>query len=88
MLKGFTVQKSPFGHAALTPPLPGTMPAMHATAATLPNGLSPDPNSNGHAITSSGAVQNSSPTGAKWSTILCFISIVVFHLSSRCCLIM
>jgi hypothetical protein len=28
MLKGFTVPKSPFGQAALTPPHPGTMPGM------------------------------------------------------------
>jgi acetoacetate decarboxylase len=60
MLKGFTVPKSPFGQAALTPPPPwhyagdvlesssGRYP--DATAATLPNGLSPDPNSNGHAV--------------------------------------
>jgi acetoacetate decarboxylase len=60
MLKGFTVPKSPFGQAALTPPPPWhyagdavgvefwTDPG--ATAATLPNGLSPDPKSNGHAV--------------------------------------
>jgi acetoacetate decarboxylase len=60
MLKGFTVPKSPFGQAALTPPPPWhyssdvvgvefwTDPA--ATAATLPRGLSPDPKSNGHAV--------------------------------------
>ena len=60
MLKGFTVPKSPFGQAALTPPPPWhyagdaigvefwTNP--DATAAILPNGLSPDPNSNGHAV--------------------------------------
>jgi acetoacetate decarboxylase len=60
MLKGFTVPKSPFGQAALTPPPPWhysgnavgvefwTDPA--ATAATLPSGLSPDPESNGHAV--------------------------------------
>src|SRR3979411_1969483 len=59
MLKGFTVPKSPFGQAALTPPPPwhgagdavgcecGTDP--DATAAPLPNGLSRDPKSNGHA---------------------------------------
>src|SRR3982074_2807924 len=60
MLKGFTVPKSPFGQAARTPP-----PSWHyagdvvgvefwmdadATAATLPNGLSPHPNSNGHRV--------------------------------------
>ena len=60
MLKGFTVPKSPFGKAALTPP-----PPLHyssdvvgvefwtdpeAAAATLPNGLTPDPKSNGHAV--------------------------------------
>src|SRR5271154_2723929 len=59
MLKGFTVPKSPFGQAALTPPPPwhyaGDVVGVEfwadpdATAATLPNGLSPDPNSNGHA---------------------------------------
>jgi hypothetical protein len=60
MLKGFTVPKSPFGQGALIPPPPWhyssdvvgvafwTDPL--ATAATLPNGLSPDPNSNGHAV--------------------------------------
>ncbi len=60
MLKGFTVPKSPFGQAALTPPPPWhyscdvvgvefwTDPK--ATAATLPNGLSPDQKSNGHAV--------------------------------------
>jgi acetoacetate decarboxylase len=60
MLKGFTVPKSPFGQAALTPPPPWhyssdvvgiefwTDPT--ATAATLPSGLSPDPKSNGHAV--------------------------------------
>jgi Acetoacetate decarboxylase (ADC) len=60
MLKGFTVPKSPFGQAALTPPPPWhyssdvvgvefwTDPA--AAAATLPSGLSPDPKSNGHAV--------------------------------------
>ena len=60
MLKGFTLPKSPFGQAALTPPPPWhysgdvigvefqTDPS--ATAATLPNGLSPDPKSNGHAV--------------------------------------
>jgi acetoacetate decarboxylase len=60
MLKGFTVPKSPFGQAALTPPPPwhyaGDVVGVEfwtdpdATAATLPNGLSPDPNSNGHAV--------------------------------------
>jgi acetoacetate decarboxylase len=60
MLKGFTVPKSPFGQAALTPPPPwhyaGDAIGVEfwtdpdATAATLPNGLSPDPNSNGHAV--------------------------------------
>ena len=60
MLKGFTVPKSPFGQAALTPPPPwhyaGDAVGVEfwtdpdATAATLPNGLSPDPNSNGHAV--------------------------------------
>jgi acetoacetate decarboxylase len=60
MLKGFTVPRSPFGQAALTPPPPWhyasdvvgvefwTDPA--ATAATLPSGLSVDPKSNGHAV--------------------------------------
>jgi Acetoacetate decarboxylase (ADC) len=60
MLKGFTVPKSPFGQAALTPPPPwhyaGDVVGVEfwthpdATAATLPNGLSRDPRSNGHAV--------------------------------------
>jgi hypothetical protein len=60
MLKGFTVPKSPLGQAALTPPPPwhyaGDAIGVEfwtdpdATAAILPNGLSPDPNSNGHAV--------------------------------------
>jgi Acetoacetate decarboxylase (ADC) len=60
MLKGFTVPKSPFGQAALTPPPPWHYSSdvvgvefwtdPKATAATLPNGLSPDPESNGHAV--------------------------------------
>lgn len=60
MLKGFTVPKSPFGQAALTPPPPwhyaGDAVGVEfwtdpdATAATLPNGLSPDPGSNGRAV--------------------------------------
>ena len=60
MLKGFTVPKSPFGQAALTPPPPwhyaGDAVGVEfwtdpdATAATLPNGLSPDPSSNGRAV--------------------------------------
>jgi acetoacetate decarboxylase len=60
MLKGFTVPKSPFGRAALTPPPPwhyaGDAVGVEfwtdpdATAATLPNSLSPDPNSNGRAV--------------------------------------
>src|SRR5258707_1405851 len=60
MLKGFTVPKSPFGQAALTPPPPwhyaGDAVGVEfwtdpdATAATLPNGLSRDPKSNGHAV--------------------------------------
>jgi acetoacetate decarboxylase len=60
MLKGFTVPKTPFGQAALTPPPPwhyaGDVVGVEfwadadATAATLPNGLSPDPTSNGHAV--------------------------------------
>ena len=51
MLKGFTVPKSPFGQAALTPPPPwhysGDVLGVEfwtdpkATAATLPIGLSP-----------------------------------------------
>jgi hypothetical protein len=60
MLRGFTVPRSPFGQAALTPSPPWhyssdvvgveywTEP--EATAATLPSGLSPDPKSNGHAV--------------------------------------
>jgi acetoacetate decarboxylase len=60
MLKGFTVPKSPFGQAALTPPPPwhyaGDAVGVEywtdpdATAATLPDGLFPDPNSNGRVI--------------------------------------
>ena len=60
MLRGFTVPKSPFGQAALTPPPPwhyaGDVVGVEfwtdadAAAATLPNGLSPDPRSNGHAV--------------------------------------
>ncbi|QIG99752.2 MULTISPECIES: acetoacetate decarboxylase family protein [unclassified Bradyrhizobium] len=60
MLKGFTVPKSPFGQAALTPSPPwhyaGDAVGVEfwadpaATAATLPNGLSRDPKSNGHAV--------------------------------------
>jgi hypothetical protein len=60
MLKGFTVPKTPFGQASLTPPPPWhyagdavgvefwTDPG--ATAATLPAGLSKDTRSNGHAV--------------------------------------
>jgi hypothetical protein len=60
MLKGFTVPKSPFGQAALSPPPPwhyaGDAVGVEfwtdpdATAATLPDGLRPDPGSNGHAV--------------------------------------
>src|SRR4051812_42433678 len=60
MLKGFTVPKSPFGQAALTPPPPWHYSSdvvgvefwadPEAAAATLPSGLSPDPKSNGHAL--------------------------------------
>src|SRR5258708_36848593 len=60
MLKGFTVPKSPFGQAALTPRPPwhyaGDAVGIEfwtdpeATAATLPGGLSPDPESNGHPV--------------------------------------
>jgi acetoacetate decarboxylase len=60
MLKGFTVPKSPFGQAALTPPPPwhysGDVVGVEfwtdpcAVAATLPRGLSPDPETNGHAV--------------------------------------
>jgi Acetoacetate decarboxylase (ADC) len=60
MLKGFTVPKSPFGQAALTPPPPwhyaGDAVGVEfwtdgdKTAAILPNGLSRDPKSNGHAV--------------------------------------
>jgi acetoacetate decarboxylase len=60
MLKGFTVPKSPIGQAALTPPPPwhfaGDVVGVEfwadadATAATLPDGLTPDPKSNGHAV--------------------------------------
>jgi Acetoacetate decarboxylase (ADC) len=60
MLKGFTVPKSPFGQAALTPPPPwhyaGDVVGVEfwthpdAAAATLPGGLSRDPKSNGRAV--------------------------------------
>ena len=60
MLKGFTLPKSPFGQAALTPAPPwhysGDVVGVEfwtdprTAAATLPYGLSPDPNSNGHAV--------------------------------------
>ena len=60
MLRGFTLPKSPFGQAALTPPPPwhysGDVVGVEfwtdprAAAATLPRGLSPDPTSNGHAV--------------------------------------
>src|SRR5882762_8644967 len=60
MLKGFTVPRSPFGQAALTPPPPwhyaGDVVGVEfwtdptAAAATLPSGLAPDPKSNGHAV--------------------------------------
>jgi hypothetical protein len=60
MLKGFTVPKSQFGQAALTPPPPwhysGDVVGVEfwtdpdAAAATLPRGLSPDPKSNGRAL--------------------------------------
>src|ERR1700692_977819 len=60
MLKGFTVPKSPFGQAALTPPPPwhyaGDVVGVEfwtdadAAAATLPNGRSPHPTSSGHAV--------------------------------------
>ena len=60
MLKGFTVPQSPLGHATLDPPPPWHYssdvvgaeywadPA--ATAAFLPKGLTPDPETNGHAL--------------------------------------
>jgi hypothetical protein len=60
MLKGFTVPKSPFGQAALSPPPPwhysGDAVGVEfwtdpdAAAETLPSGLFPDPKSNGHAV--------------------------------------
>jgi Acetoacetate decarboxylase (ADC) len=60
MLKGSTVPKSLCSQAALIPPPPWHCSSdvvgikfwtdPKATAATLPNGLSPDPKSNGHAI--------------------------------------
>jgi acetoacetate decarboxylase len=60
MLKGFTVPKSPFGQASLNPPPPwhyaGDVVGVEfrtdpeQAAATLPSGLSPDPNSNGHGV--------------------------------------
>ena len=59
MLRGFTAPKTPFGQAALTPPPPwhyaGDAVGVEfwtdpdATAATLPNGLTRDPKSNGRA---------------------------------------
>jgi acetoacetate decarboxylase len=60
MLKGFTVPRSPLGHAAIDPPPPwhysSDVVAVEfwtdpkATAALLPQGLVPDPNTNGHAM--------------------------------------
>lgn len=60
MLSGFTVPKSLFGQAALVPAPPwhyaGDVVGVEfwtdaaATAATLPSGLSPDPESGGHAV--------------------------------------
>ncbi|MBC9032654.1 acetoacetate decarboxylase family protein [Sphingomonas sp. JC676] len=60
MLKGFTLPRSPFGQAAITPPPPwhysGDVVGVEfradpdATATTLPRGLSPDPKSNGRAV--------------------------------------
>jgi hypothetical protein len=60
MLKGYTVPKSPFGQAALTPPPPwhysGDVVGVEfqvdpaAVTACLPSGLVPDPKTNGHAI--------------------------------------
>ena len=59
MVKGFTVPRSPLGLAAIDPPPPwhysGDVLGAEfwadsaATAALLPEGLTPDPNTNGHA---------------------------------------
>ena len=59
MLKGYTVPRTPLGLAALTPPPPWHYSSdiigveyqadPQATEALLPPGLTPDPNSNGHA---------------------------------------
>ena len=73
MLKGFTVPKSPFGQAALTPPPPWHYSSdvvgvefwtdPEATAATLPSGLSPDSKSNGHAESSpASAIRSLTPS--------------------------
>ena len=60
MVRGFTVPRSPLGLTAITPPPPwhysGDVIGVEywfdpaATAAFLPEGLSPDPESNGHAF--------------------------------------
>ena len=60
MLKGFTVPRSPLGHAALDPPPPwhysGEVVAVEfwadpkVTGTMLPPGLAPDPGSNGHGV--------------------------------------
>ena len=59
MLKGYTVPRTPLGLAAVTPPPPWHYASdiigveyeadPEATEALLPPGLTPDPNSNGHA---------------------------------------
>jgi hypothetical protein len=60
MLKGFMVPRSPLGHASIDPPPPwhysGDVVAVEfwadpaVTASLLPQGISADPNTNGHAL--------------------------------------
>jgi hypothetical protein len=60
MLKGYTVPRTPLGKSSLNPPAPwhysGDVIGVEfwaspdATAATLPQGLTPDPDTNGHAV--------------------------------------
>ncbi|RFU48568.1 acetoacetate decarboxylase family protein [Paraburkholderia sp. DHOC27] len=60
MLKGYVVPRTPLGQASLNPPPPwhysGDVIGVEfwaspeATAATLPEGLTPDPQANGHAV--------------------------------------
>lgn len=60
MLKGYTVPRTPLGKSSLNPPPPwhysGDLVGVEfwaspdATAATLPQGLAPDPETSGHAV--------------------------------------